>query len=49
MKFNYCLQQGKATSRNAIRLRGVMGYDETIMESAENMAQNFLRKGEWKK
>ena len=49
VKFNYCLQQGKATSRNAIRLLGVMGYDETIMESAENMAQNFLRKGEWKK
>ena len=47
VKFNYRLQQGKATSRNAIRLLGVMGYDEAIMERAEGMAQNFLSKGEW--
>lgn len=48
VRFNYCLQHGKASSRNAIRLLGVMGYDETMIQRAEQMAQDFLDRGEWK-
>ena len=48
VQFSYRLQQGKATSRNAIRLLGVMGYDESIIERAEEMARTFMREGVWK-
>lgn len=48
VKFNYILRNGKATSRNAIRLLGVLGYDEKITEKAEKRAQHFLQSGQWK-
>lgn len=46
--FNYLLQKGKATSRNAIRLLGMMGYDETIIEAANKTAEEFTEEGVWK-
>lgn len=46
--FNYLLQKGRATSRNAIRLLGVMGYDETIIEAANQTAAEFTKEGSWK-
>ncbi|MBR6849274.1 MAG: hypothetical protein IKM88_03455, partial [Lachnospiraceae bacterium] len=36
--FNYRLQEGKAQTRNAIRLLSVMGYEESIIEHAEDLA-----------
>lgn len=46
--FNYRLQTGKATTRNAIRLLELMGYDRTIIDRATRQAENFLAAGEWK-
>lgn len=46
--FNYRLQTGKATTRNAIRLLELMGYDRTIIDRATRQAEHFLTAGEWK-
>lgn len=45
--FNYRLMEGRASTRNAIKLLGVLGYDETIIRKAELLAQGFLNKGTW--
>lgn len=45
--FNYRLMKGKATTRNAIRLLGVMGYQEEIIGEAEKLAAHFLESGTW--
>lgn len=49
ISFNYLLKEGRAQSRNAIRLLEVMGYDERVIKEAEAMAEHFLECGEWKK
>lgn len=46
--FNYQLIKGKATTRNAIKLLDIIGYDTTIVKSAERQASLFLETGEWK-
>ncbi|HIQ97130.1 MAG TPA: hypothetical protein IAB26_11280 [Candidatus Limivivens merdigallinarum] len=46
--FNYQLFQGRATSRNAIRLLAIMGYQEEIIQNAEKRALEFMKTGEWK-
>lgn len=46
--FNYELKEGKARTRNAIKLLSVMGYDKNIIDKAENMAENFIKDGVWK-
>lgn len=46
--FNYELKEGKARTRNAIKLLSVMGYEKNIIDKAETMAENFLRDGVWK-
>lgn len=48
ISFNYLLKQGRAQSRNAIRLLEVMGYDEKVIREAEALAERFLETGEWK-
>lgn len=45
--FPYLLMKGKATSRNAIRLLEMIGYDEGIIREAEKMAEHFLDSGNW--
>lgn len=45
--FNYCLKIGPATTRNAIKLLRVMGYDRDIINNASNRAENFLNTGSW--
>ena len=45
--FNYVLRTGKAVSRNAIRLLGIIGYEEAIIEEAEGLASHFLNTGSW--
>ena len=47
VKFSYLLCDGKANSRNAIKLLKVLGYDETLVKDAENMATYFLETGKW--
>lgn len=46
--FDYQLQQGRATSRNAIKLLGVMGYEPDIIERAQKRAQHFMESNDWK-
>ncbi len=45
--FNYRLLEGKATTRNAIRLLEIMGYEEEIIEKATRLAEQFLETGVW--
>ncbi len=45
--FDYKIKTGPATNRNAIKLLGVLGYDEDIVDSAQKMAENFLATGNW--
>ena len=45
--FSYQLLSGKATTRNAIRLLSIMGYQEEIVQKAEQMAQEFVRNSHW--
>jgi len=46
--FNYILREGRANSRNAIRLLGIMGYDQSIIQKAQRQAEEFLQQGIWK-
>lgn len=46
--FNYELRSGRATTRNAIRLLEIMGYQEQIIEQAERLAERFVATGVWK-
>ena len=45
--FPYQLKSGPATSRNAIRLLGVMGYEGDLTRKAEETAKRFLESGTW--
>ena len=45
--FPYLLVKGPAVSRNAIALLKMLGYDESIIEEAEAMAERFLKSGSW--
>lgn len=45
--FNYKLQSGKATTRNAIKLLEIMGYEPAIIEKARKQADKFLKQGIW--
>lgn len=45
--FDYKLQKGRATTRNAIRLLELMGYDQEIIQKAYRQAEGFMETGEW--
>ncbi len=45
--FDYKLYQGKAISKNAIKLLDMLGYPQAITEAAEEAAVEFLTSGEW--
>lgn len=47
--FSYILKHGRASSRNAIRLLQMLGYDEGLVKSAREAAENFERTGVWEK
>lgn len=49
VKFDYKLREGRAMSRNAIRLLSAAGYDEDITARAQAMAQNFETTGTWER
>lgn len=46
--FQYRLLQGRASTRNAIRLLEIMGYDESIISQAALQAEQFMETGVWK-
>ena len=47
--FSYELQSGRATSRNAIKLLSIIGYDKNIIRNSEKRANDFMEKGAWDK
>jgi len=47
--FDYKLYEGRAYSRNAIKLLKLLGYDDSIVNEAENRASYFTNEGIWKK
>ena len=48
VKFNYKLYSGPATTRNAIKLLNMMGYDKEIVTQSEKQAAYFIENGVWK-
>lgn len=46
--FNYELKPGKATSRNAIKLLEIMGYESSIIDKARQQAEFFVENGIWR-
>lgn len=48
VRFQYRLLEGKAVTRNAIKLLGIMGYEEKIIKNAEERAEGFLKTGQWR-
>lgn len=47
INFPYELLPGRASTRNAIRLLALMGYDKEITERAAAQAEDFLQTGKW--
>lgn len=47
VQFDYRIKEGPATTRNAIKLLSVLGYDKAIVEDAQNLAEHFLKDGVW--
>ena len=45
--FNYQLLEGRATTRNAIKLLESIGYQQTIIAEANKQAEDFLSCGKW--
>ncbi len=47
VKFDYKIHDGRAVSRNAIKLLHVMGFEDSIVADAENSVDAYLKTGEW--
>ncbi len=47
--FDYKLYQGKAYTRNAIKLLKLLGYQQQLVDNAEERAQDFIYNGTWNK
>ena len=47
IKFNYKLKEGRATTRNAIKLLGILQYEKDIIKRAEHRAEEFVATGNW--
>ena len=47
--FNYRLMKGKAGTRNAIKLLGILGFEKTMIDKANMRAEEFVTKGVWAK
>lgn len=45
--FNYKLLEGKARTRNAIKLLSILGFDKEIISCANSRAEIFMNKGVW--
>lgn len=47
VSFDYLLKEGRANSRNAIRLLEVIGFDKEVVERSQQRVDRFLQKGIW--
>ena len=47
VKFDYQLYKGRATSRNAIKLLGIIGFNKEITDEATGAARAFENTGVW--
>jgi DNA mismatch repair ATPase MutS len=45
--FDYKLRDGRAMSRNAIKLLQLLGYSAAIVNQAKSRADNFVSRGNW--
>ena len=45
--FDYRLREGKAMTRNAIKLLHMIGYDPKIVERAQERVEHFVEHGSW--
>lgn len=48
IRFDYRLREGRAVTRNAIRLLSLLDYPDELIQSAEDTAREFMEKGEWR-
>lgn len=48
VRFDYKLKEGRADTRNAIRLLSVSGYEPAVVKKAAEAAERFEETGEWK-
>ncbi|AZV57170.1 DNA mismatch repair protein MutS [Clostridium sp. AWRP] len=47
IKFDYRIHEGRATTQNAIKLLGILGYNDAIVKKAQDKANRFLTEGIW--
>ena len=47
VRFDYRLHEGAATTRNAIQLLSILGYDEAVTDRAQALAIHFEETGQW--
>ena len=47
--FNYLLKKGRVTTRNAIRLLEMIGYDSKLVKQAKDAVESFEKTGIWNK
>ncbi len=47
MLFDYVIREGKATSRNAINILQLIGFDQRIVDNAHEKATLYLKTGVW--
>jgi Mismatch repair ATPase (MutS family) len=45
--FDYKVYSGSSTTRNAIKLLEVIGYEESLVDAAEARAERFINEGKW--
>lgn len=45
--FDYTLRDGAATTRNAIELLSILGYDDAVTDRAQALATSFEQTGRW--
>lgn len=48
MLFDYKLRPGRASSRNAIHLLRLIGFDESIVQKAHDRADHYMKSGRWR-
>lgn len=49
IRFSYILHHGESTSRNAIRLLELIGYEDAIIQSSQQSADDFVNTGTWRR
>jgi len=47
VRFDYRIYSGRAVSRNAIKLLGIMGFEDVMIKNAEKAAEDFINEGMW--